>query len=323
MLVQQNIRMKTTDKVLKELARRLGDERVMYDVPLAPMTTFRIGGPADVLYRATTVDELVNAITAARELEVPFFLLGTGANILVGDRGFRGLVIKSEVRGIEFIGETRVRAGAGEVVFPDLINATVSRGLAGLQHYVGIPSTVGGAIWQNLHFLSPPPERERTCFIEEVVESAEILTEAGEVRTVDRAYFEFGYDYSILHERPDTVLTVTFRLESAVEETLRYNMRENLKWRDDKHPDLWLYPSAGSVFQKIEGIGAGRLIDQVGLKGHIYGNAQIFHKHANIIVNVGGARAEHVRQLIDLAQRTVHEQLGYELRPEIGFIGEF
>jgi len=313
--------MKPTDR--NELARRLNGEHVSYDVPLAPMTTFRIGGPADVLYRATTVSELVNAIRAARELEVPYFLLGTGANILVGDRGFRGMVIKSEVRGIEFLDENRVRVGAGEVVFPDLINATVSRGLGGLQHYVGIPSTVGGAIWQNLHFLSPPPDRERTCFIEEVVESAEILTESGELRTVDRAYFEFGYDYSILHERRDTVLTVTFRLEPQPEEQLRYNMRENLKWRDDKHPDLWLYPSAGSIFQKIEGIGAGRLIDQCGLKGHIYGNAQIFHKHANIIVNVGGARAEHVRHLIDLAQRTVYSQLGYELKPEIGFVGEF
>jgi hypothetical protein len=117
---------------------------------------------------------------AARELGVPHFLLGLGANILVADAGFRGLVIRSEVGGIEFIDDTRVRAGAGVHTFMDLINATVSRGLGGLHHYVGIPSTVGGAIWQNLHFLSPPPERERTCFIEEVVESAEILTEEGE-----------------------------------------------------------------------------------------------------------------------------------------------
>ena len=100
-------------------------------------------------------------------------------------------------------------------------------------------------------------------------------------------------------------------------------MRENLKWRDERHPDLWLYPSAGSIFQKIEGIGAGRLIDECGLKGHIIGNAQIFHKHANIIVNLGGARAADVRALIDLAQETVKRRLGYELRPEIGFVGEF
>jgi UDP-N-acetylmuramate dehydrogenase len=207
--------------------------------------------------------------------------------------------------------------------FPDLIVAAVERGLGGLEHYVGIPSTVGGAIWQNLHFLSPPPERERTCFIEEVLESCEILTEEGEVRTVDRAYFQFGYDYSILHDRDDVVLSATFQLEPRAKEQMRYTMRENLAWRDEKHPDLWLYPCAGSIFQKLEGIGAGRLIDQCGLKGHVHGRAEIFHKHANIIVNLGGATAAEVRHLIDLAQKTVFEQLGHQLKTEIGLIGEF
>ncbi len=303
--------------------RRLGSQHIERDVPLAPFTTFRIGGPADVLLRARTADDLSNAILLARELELPHFLLGTGANILVGDRGFRGVVIRCEVGGIDFIDDVRVRAGAGVQTFPDLIVASTERGLGGLQHYVGIPSTVGGAIWQNLHFLSPPPERERTCFIEEVLESAEILTAEGEHRSVDNAYFRFGYDYSILHDRNDVVLTATFRLEPGDRERLRWNMRENLQWRDDRHPDLWLYPSAGSIFQKIEGVGAGRLIDQVGLKGHVLGNAGIFHKHANIIVNFGGATAAQVRGLIDLAQTTVARELGYELRTEIGFIGEF
>jgi len=307
----------------QELARRLLPAVLETDVPLAPLTTFRIGGVADYFVRATTPEQLIAAISTARELEIPYFLLGLGANILVGDRGFRGLVIRNEVRGIEFLEGDRVRAGAGEVVFPDLINATVARSLGGLQHYVGIPSTVGGAIWQNLHFLSPPPERERTCFIEEVVESAEILTAEGGVRTVGHDYFRFGYDYSILHERDDVVLTVTFRLTRQPIEELRYIMRENLQWRDERHPDLWLYPCAGSIFQKIEGIGAGRLIDQCGLKGYTHGNAGIFHRHANIIVNYGGATAAEVMHLIRLAQETVHTQLGYELRPEIGLIGEF
>ena len=303
--------------------QRVSADRVERDVPLAPYTTFKIGGPADLLYRARTPDELAMAILAARELELPHFLLGSGANILIGDRGFRGVVIRSEVGGIEFLDDVTVKAGAGVLTFMDLIVATVERGLGGLQHYVGIPSTVGGAIWQNLHFLSPPPERERTCFIEEVLESAEILTEEGERRTVDTDYFRFGYDYSILHDRNDVVLTATFRLEPADREWLRWNMRENLAWRDDRHPDLWLYPSAGSIFQKIEGVGAGRLIDQVGLKGHVNGNAGIFHKHANIIVNLGGATAAEVRGLIDLAQTTVARELGYELKTEIGLIGEF
>jgi UDP-N-acetylmuramate dehydrogenase len=312
---------RTAREQLEALAQRLDISRIERNVPLAPYTTFRIGGPADLLYRARTADELAAAVSAARDLGIPHFLLGLGANILVADQGFRGLVIRSEVGGIDFIDDVRVTAGAGVQTFMELINATVSRGLGGLHHYVGIPSTVGGAIWQNLHFLSPPPERARTCFIEEVVESAEILTAEGERRTVDRDYFRFGYDYSILHERADIVLNVTFRLEPQPEPELRYVMRENLKWRDDKHPDLWLYPSAGSIFKKIEGVGAGRLIDQCGLKGHIIGNAEIFHKHANIIVNLGGATSAHVKALIELAQHTVRDQLGYELTTEIGMVG--
>ncbi len=307
----------------EELARRLGPGRVERDVPLAPFTTFRIGGPADLLYRARTADELAAAVLAARELEIPYFVLGFGANILVGDKGFRGLVIRNEARGIEFLDENRVRAASGELVYDTLINATVSRGLGGLHHFVGIPSTVGGAIWQNLHFLSPPPERERTVFIEEVFESCELLTAEGERRVVGRDYMRFGYDYSILHQRDDIVLHVTFRLEPTPEDELRYVMRENLKWRDERHPDLWLYPCAGSIFKKIDGIGAGRLIDQCGLKGYVHGNAGIFHKHANIIVNLGGATARDVRALMDLAQTTVRRETGYELVPEIELVGEF
>jgi UDP-N-acetylmuramate dehydrogenase len=188
---------------------------------------------------------------------------------------------------------------------------------------VGIPSTVGGALWQNLHFLSPAPERERTVFIEEILESADILTEEGERRSVGVDYFEFGYDRSILHHRDDVVLTATFRLEPTPMEDLRRVMRENLEWRDERHPDLWLYPCAGSIFQKIDGIGAGRLIDECGLKGHVLGGAEIFHKHANIVVNLGGATAVEVRTLIDLARDTVARDTGHELVPEITFVGEF
>ncbi len=311
----------TDATAIRTLEERLGRSRIEHDVPLAPYTTFKIGGPADLLFRARTEDELAQAILAARELGVPYFLLGMGANILIGDMGVRGLVIRNEVKEIEFLDMIRVRAGSGVVVYHDLIQATVSRGLGGLHHYVGIPSTVGGAMWQNLHFLSP--DRARTVFIEEVVESAEILTAEGERRSVDRDYFRFGYDYSILHDRRDVVLNVTFRLEAQPRDQLRDVIQSNLRWRDDRHPALWLYPCAGSIFKKIEDAGAGRLIDHVGLKGHVLGGAQIFHKHANIIVNLGGATVADVRGLIDLAQRTVERELGFRLEPEIGLVGEF
>ena len=309
---------------LPQIRRELAPLPVDTDVPLAPLTTFRIGGRADIVAHARTPDELAHAVLTARRLGLPHMLLGRGANILVGDRGVRGLVIRSRVGGVEFLDDgRRVRTGAGVEVFPDLIVETVRRGLGGLHHFVGIPSTVGGALWQNLHFLSPAPARERTVFVEEVLESAEILTEEGDRRRVDVDYFRFGYDDSILHHRDDVVLTATFRLEPAPVPELRQVMRENLAWRDDRHPDMWLYPSAGSIFQKIQGVGAGRLIDQCGLKGRVHGSAAIFHKHANIIVNLGGALASEVRWLMDLAQETVLRETGYELVPEIGLVGDF
>jgi UDP-N-acetylmuramate dehydrogenase len=273
--------------------------------------------------RPRTADELVRSLAAARSLDVPYFVLGRGANILVADAGFRGLVVRSEVGGIRFVDERRVQAGAGVECFPDLIQATLDRELGGLHHFVGIPSTVGGALWQNLHFLSPGPERVRTVFIEEVLESAEILSEEGDRRTVGREYFDFGYDRSILQRRRDVVLTATFRLDPTPLEELRRVVRENLAWRDERHPDLWLYPCVGSIFRKLDGMGAGRLIDECGLKGRVLGAAAIFHKHANIIVNLGGATAAEVRALVDLARETVLRELGHELIPEISFIGDF
>lgn len=307
----------------EELAARLGSDRLDRHVPLAPMTTFQVGGSADLLYRARTADELTAAVRAARDTSTPYFVLGRGANILVGDGGFRGLIIHSAVEGIDFLDGDRVRAGAGVDTYPDLIEATVSQGLGGLHHFVGIPSSVGGALWQNLHFLSPAPERGRTVFIAEVLESASILTQEGERRTVDVEYFGFGYDYSVLHVRDDIVLEAVFRLTVQPEEELRRIMEENLAWRSKRHPDLDRYPCAGSIFKKVEGVGAGRLIDECGLKGHRHGNAEIYGGHANIIVNLGGATAAEVRHLIDLAQTTVATELGHELVPEITFVGDF
>lgn len=309
--------------LLRRYAELVGPDRVRRNVPLAPFTTFRIGGPADVFHRARTPDEFCQAVGTARELGIPCFVLGRGANILIGDLGFRGVVVRCDISTLEFVSDGGVVAGAGLDTFPDLINATVSRGLGGLHHFVGIPSTVGGAVWQNLHFLSPAPERERTMFWDEFMESATILTPSGDVRRVPASYFRFGYDYSIIHDTGDLVLDVLLRLEPTPREELRRVMRENLAWRDESHPDLWLYPCVGSIFKKIQGIGAGRLIDECGLKGHVHGAAGIFHKHANIIVNHGGATAIEVLALIDLARGTVARRMGYELEVEISLVGEF
>jgi UDP-N-acetylmuramate dehydrogenase len=312
----------TASSALELLAERLGRERVRRAEPLAPYTTFRIGGPADLYYEATTADELAAAIVAAREVDVPWFVLGLGANILVGDRGFRGLVIRNVASHFRFSDDGRVWVESGAVM-RDLIPEAVRRGWSGLEHYVGIPSTVGGAIWQNLHFLSPAPERERTMFIAEVFESCDILSEEGERRTVGPDYVQFGYDDTVFHHRRDIVLAATFRLAPGDPAAMHRVMQENLSWRGARHPWLEWHPSAGSIFKKIEGVGAGRLIDQCGMKGFRVGDAAISHIHANIMVNLGRATAADVRELIRTAQARVEEKFGERLEPEIGFIGEF
>jgi UDP-N-acetylmuramate dehydrogenase len=302
-------------------AQRLDASRLRRDVPLAPYTTFRIGGPADLLYDATTADDLANAVVVCREAKVPHFVLGLGANILVGDRGFRGVVIRNVARAFRFDG-TSLRAESGAIM-QDLILSAVHRGLSGLEHYIGIPSTVGGAVWQNLHFLAPAPERERTMFIAEVFDSCELLLENGTRHVAGRDEMNFGYDTSILHYRNDVALSVHFELSPGDPDVMNRILQENLAWRGSRHPWLDIHPSAGSIFKKIEGVGAGRLVDQCGLKGYRNGNAQISWLHANIIINLGGATASEIRRLIAHAQERVAERFGQHLEPEIGFVGEF
>jgi UDP-N-acetylmuramate dehydrogenase len=311
-----------SDDTLGALEARLDRSRLRRDEPLAPYTTFRIGGPADLLYDATSADDLANAVLSARTLGVPYFVLGLGANILIGDRGVRGLVIRNTARQFAFHHDGRLWVESGAVL-GRLIPEAVVRGWSGLEHYVGIPTTIGGAIWQNLHFLSPAPARERTMFIEEIFTSCDLLKESGERASADRAAMAFGYDTSALHHTKDVVLSVTFQLARGEPADMHRVMQENLSWRGAKHPWLALYPSAGSIFKKIEGVGAGRLIDQAGLKGFRHGDAQISHVHANIVVNLGHATASDVRGLITIAQETVWEKFQQRLEPEIGFIGEF
>jgi len=316
---QQNASMTET---YKKLAAQLTESQLKRDEPLAPYTTFRIGGPADLLYNATTADDLAISVQAARDLNVPYFVLGLGANILVGDKGFRGLVVRNTSGWFEFSSDGKLTVESGAVV-GEIIPKAVERGWSGLEHYVGIPSTIGGAVWQNLHFLEPEPARKKTMFIADVFESAEILSEEGERRVVDKDYMQFGYDASILHSRRDIVLTATFGLLPGDTAAMHRIMQENLSWRGSRHPWLQFHPSAGSIFKKIEGVGAGRLVDQCGLKGFRHGDAQISHIHANIMVNLGHATAKDVRELISIAQEAVQAKFNLHLEPEISFIGEF
>lgn len=307
---------------LDRVAASLDPARLSRNVPLAPFTTFRIGGPADLVFEAESADSLANAILTARQAGVPWFVLGLGANVLISDKGIRGLVIRNTAHHTVWHDDGRLWVESGAVM-QKLIPEAVRRGWSGLEHYVGIPSSVGGAIWQNLHFLSPAPERERTMFIAEVFLSADLLTEESERKTVDKAYVGFGYDDTVFHHRQDIVLAATFQLEKGDPFVMHRIMQENLSWRGGRHPWLDWHPSAGSIFKKIEGVGAGRLVDSLGLKGHRVGDAQISHIHANIMVNLGQATSADVIALVKHAQHEVKTKLGYELEPEINFVGEF
>ncbi len=336
---------------------------VQENVILAPFTTFGIGGPADFFVRVSTTSEIIEGVMWAKEKNIPFFLLGTGANILVGDKGFRGLVIKNEARSVilnESEGSSQKQEHSSSSVQNDnsvfltaesgatvaeVIDFTVHAGYSGFEHFAGISSSVGGALWQNLHFLSP--DRSQTVFIGDIVESSEIvqietLRHSGEEMqltipesnqdsgrtsfarmTVKRDYFKFGYDYSILHDTHDVVLSATFRLTPEDTTVLTKRVEANLLWRKEKHPENAARCSAGSIFKKIDGYGAGRLIEKVGLKGKQIGGAKISEKHANFIVNTGNATATDVRNLIVLVKQTVHKELGLQVETEISFIGEF
>ena len=320
MTAEENETKQVEQAALRELAAELGSHRVRFGEPLAPYTTFKIGGPADLFYRAESLKDLERAVRLARSFGVPYFVLGLGANILVGDRGIRGLVIKNDASKVKFHDGDSVVAESGAIM-SDLIQRCLELELSGLEHFVGIPSTVGGALWQNLHFLSP--DRTRTVYIEEALESALILSERGNVEEVGKDYFQFGYDDSILHHRRDVVLSARFRLKRGSRYAIRDVVERNLAWRRAKHPDLEQFPSAGSVFRKLEGLGAGRLIEQCGLKGMTIGRAQVSEKHANFIVNLGGATARDVVDLIHLCKARVRERFGVELVEEIRLVGEF
>lgn len=291
---------------------------IQRNVKLAPYTTFGIGGPADYFCIATSKVELTAAIRHAHAEELPWFVLGTGANILIGDKGFRGLVIKNEADAVT-IDDAALTAESG-ITIAKLIELTVPKGLSGFEHYVEIPSTLGGAMWQNLHFLSYP--HQETRFIEEIVQGATVLA-GDEEKSVDKDYFKFGYDTSALHGNDDVVLDVTVTLSEKLVVELEEVLAKNAEWRHAKHPPNAARMSAGSIFQKIEGVGAGRLIDRAGLKGHRIGGAEVSPQHANYILNVEHATAADVRKLIDHVQQTVEAETGHHLEPEISFVGEF
>jgi UDP-N-acetylmuramate dehydrogenase len=289
-----------------------------FDVPLASYTTFGIGGPARLLSDAADSAQVQEAVLWAERRGFPYTVLGRGSNVLVSDDGFDGLVVRNtRSTRFELLAGNRVRAESG-VAIERLIAATVDVGWTGLEHFAGIPSTLGGALWQNLHFLSP--DRSRLVFVAELVEAATVLVD-GTVEHVDRDWFGFGYDVSRLHEGDAVLLDATLRLTPGDPGALREVVRANLAWRAERHPVAAATRSAGCVFRNPSGSSAARAIDAAGLKGLRVGGAAVSRRHANFILNAGGATAGEVCALIERVAARGERHSGLVLEPELAFVG--
>ena len=302
------------------LSAALGDSRLRRQAALAPLTTFRAGGPAEWLFEARGSADLLRGIEVARELGVPVTVLGGGSNVLVSDRGVSGLVIRVHGGAIEAVGPDVVRAEGG-VTVNGLVRWTITHGLAGLERWAGTPGTVGGAVYGNAHF-----EGE---LIGDRVGSVGLVARDGARHDVARAQMDFGYDRSRLQRTGEILLWADFTVESDEPAALRASARASLAFRKRTQP--LAAASAGCVFrnpapaQVPSGMpaSAGALIDAAGLKDRTIGRARVSATHGNFIVNDGAASASDIRSLVLLCRRVVAERFGVALREEIVYLGEF
>jgi UDP-N-acetylmuramate dehydrogenase len=293
---------------------------VRRDVPLAPFTTFKVGGPADFLLQVSRSTDLKAAVAAARADRIPFTILGGGSNVLIADAGVRGLVLRVHGGEATAVSEGVIRADGG-LTINGLVRWTINRGVAGLEAWAGTPGTVGGAIHGNAHF--------KGRLIGELVESVELLDGAGRELRVPVDRMEFGYDRSRLQRTREILVSADFRVGRGDCAALRAIARESLAFRKRTQP--LESASAGCIFQNPdpsvdrvpEGIpaSAGALVDRAGLKGSREGGARVSPTHGNFIVNDGSATAAEIRTLIDRCRGEVRTRFGVELRDEIVYLG--
>jgi len=279
--------------------------------PMAKYTTFKIGGPAEYFAIVKTKKDLIKLTQICQMQNIPLFVFGGGSNILVSDWGIKGVVVCNKTATIEHKDKNFVEADSGAML-SSLIRFCAEKKLSGLENFSGIPGSVGGALWINTHFLN--------FLIGDYVESGEIIDERGNVLKLARKDFHFGYEQSLLKERKIYLLSATFKLSAGKREIIEKRTREILKLRCTKHP--LKHPSAGSVFRNPSLMPAGKIIEEAGLKGKKIGQAQVSEKHANFIVNLGGAKADDVLELISICQKEVFRKFKVRLEPEINFVGE-
>lgn len=305
------------DWPISKLIEAFGAE-LEFSRALAPLTSFETGGPARYFLVARSVDEVVRAVKSARRLQVPYVVIGGGSNLLVSDAGFDGLVIRLEIKGLRLLADNLVEVGGGEALF-DVVNFTAENGLTGMEFAAGIWGTVGGAIYGNAGAFGGEVGR--------VLESAILVNNSGAVKQAERAYFHFEYRHSILKETHEIVASARFHLAPADPKTVETRIDEILSQRVARHPDR---RTAGCFFRNIPDptqqygkLSAGRLLEEVGAKELSVGGARVYEKHANIIINSGGATSKDIRQLADIMKQRVLDRFGIELQEEVQQLGSF
>lgn len=301
------------EAVYEYIRANVPEEDILTEEPMSRHTTFRIGGEAACFIRISSEEQLRKLIPYFENVGIEYFVLGKGSNLLVGDKGYSGVIlqISDACQQIEAEGN-RLQVQAGAALSKVALFA-MERGLEGLEFAAGIPGTVGGGVVMNAGAYGGE--------MKQVVESVRVLSSEGEILTLDNDTMEFGYRTSIIRNRNFTVLSVTFRLREGNREEIRARIEDFQKRRMEKQP--LNYPSAGSTFKRPEGYFAGKLIMDAGLRGFQIGDARVSDKHCGFVVNVGKATARDVTDVIEEVQEKVRERFGVSLEREVIYLGKF
>jgi len=298
--------------IINEFKKKEIDKIVKINEPLMNHTSLKIGGPADIFCSPNDLEELIKIISISQKFNIPFWVIGNGTNLLVLDKGVRGIVIKlgKGFKKVKFINKT-IQAGAG-VNLLYLSNMALNRGLSGLEFACNIPGTLGGAIINNASFNG-------NC-IADIVESVTLLTKEKKIERLHLCDLNFRYRGCDLKHKLIVILEANLLLKKGDKEKIEAVIKKYTKIRKNKQPIDKL--SAGSIFKNPTGYYAGELIEKVGAKGLSQGKAMVSDKHANFIINKGGAKARDVLCLIEEIEKRVKENFGIELEREIEILGE-
>lgn len=300
------------DQFLTELQNVMGGSGIFMEEPMKKHTTFRVGGPADVLVQPDET-ALAAILALCRQYHVPYSFIGNGSNLLVGDKGIRGVVIEmTDPMGNIEVDGTKITAQAGAML-SKIANTAASNGLGGMEFAAGIPGSVGGAVVMNAGAYGGE--------MKDIIEKVYVLDENGVQLELGRDALDFGYRHSCIPEKKYIVTKVVLELVPRNEAEIRSEMKELNEKRAEKQP--LQYPSAGSTFKRPEGYFAGKLIMDAGLRGYQVGGAQVSEKHCGFVINKGDATAADICQLMRDVSDKVQAQFGVVLEPEVKMIGEF